>query len=71
MKRILRLSAVEDRTGLKHTAIYAWMAEGRFPRSVSLGNKAVGWLEDEIDAWIAARKAERDATALTKAEAEV
>jgi len=42
------------------------MAKGTFPKQVQLGPKAVGWIEAEIDAWIAARIAARD---LKKAEA--
>jgi prophage regulatory protein len=39
------------------------MAEGTFPKPVKLGPKAVGWVEEEIDAWIRARMAERDGKA--------
>jgi prophage regulatory protein len=60
MKRILRFAQVEDRTGLKHSAIYERMSEGTFPRPVALGLKARGWLESEITEWIEQRVAERD-----------
>lgn len=60
MKRILRRPEVESRTGLKCTAIYDGMAAGTFPRSVPITDKAVGWLESEINDWIAARIAARD-----------
>ena len=43
---------VKERTGLSRSTIYAKIAEGTFPRPVSLGARAVGWLESEIDAWI-------------------
>ena len=49
--RVLRLPEVQDRTGLSRTTIYAWMAEGRFPRPIPLGARAVGWIEAEVDAW--------------------
>jgi prophage regulatory protein len=60
MKRILRFAQVEDRTGLKHSAIYERIGEGTFPRPVPLGPKARGWLESEITEWIEQRIAERD-----------
>lgn len=60
MKRIIRLPAVQDKTGLKHSEIYDRIKLGTFPRQVPLGPKAVGWLEHEIDAWIEERAAERD-----------
>lgn len=59
MKRIIRLPTVQDKTGLKHSEIYARIALGTFPRQVPLGPKAVGWLEHEIDAWIEERAAAR------------
>lgn len=49
---ILRLPAVIATTGLSRSTIYARILEGTFPRQISLGPRAVGWLESEIDAWI-------------------
>jgi len=49
--RFLRLPEVEARTGLARPTIYVRMAEGSFPKSVSLGGRAVGWIEAEIDGW--------------------
>jgi prophage regulatory protein len=57
---VLRLPEVQKRTGKKHASIYAAIAAGTFPAPIPLGPKAVGWLSEEIDAWIAARIAERD-----------
>ena len=34
-------------------------SEGRFPKRIRLSERKVGWYEHEIDAWIAARAAER------------
>lgn len=50
--KILRLPAVQGRTGLSRSAIYFGISEGSFPRQVSIGARAVGWLEAEIDAWL-------------------
>lgn len=49
---ILRLPAVVAATGLSRSTIYARILEGTFPLQISLGPRAVGWLECEIDAWI-------------------
>jgi prophage regulatory protein len=54
---ILRRQEVEARTGLSRSTIYAWVKDGNFPAPISLGAKAVGWLEAEIEGWIAARVA--------------
>lgn len=51
--RLLRLPEVMARVGLRRSAIYQRMSEGRFPRSRSLGPKCAVWVEKEIDAWIA------------------
>lgn len=50
--RLLRLPEVIARVGLKRSAIYQRMTDGRFPRSRSLGPKCTVWIESEIDAWI-------------------
>ena len=52
---ILRRKQVEKRTGLSRSTIYLRIQEGTFPRPVNLGARAVGWLENEIDEWLAAR----------------
>ena len=50
--RLLRLPEVIDRVGLRRSAIYQRMSEGRFPKSRSLGPKCAVWVEAEIDRWI-------------------
>ena len=50
--RILRLPLVRERTGLSRSSIYLRISEGRFPRPISLGERAVGWLESEINEWL-------------------
>ena len=53
--RILRLPEVEKRTGRSRAAIYRDMDGGTFPLCFKIGERAVGWAESEVDAWIAAR----------------
>lgn len=50
--RLLRLPEVMARVGLRRSAIYQRMSEGRFPKSRSLGPKCAVWVEAEIDEWI-------------------
>ena len=52
---ILRRKTVEIRTGLSRSSIYQKMADGHFPKPVSIGARAVGWLESNINDWIADR----------------
>lgn len=60
-ERICRLPAVKAQTGLSRSTLYALMAEGRFPKPMKLGERAVGWSEAEIAARLECRKAARDA----------
>ena len=49
---ILRLPTVKNRTGLSRSTIYLRISMGTFPTPISLGGRAVGWIEDEIQNWI-------------------
>jgi prophage regulatory protein len=51
---ILRLSAVKARTGLSRSTIYQRIADGNFPKPVNLGARAVGWLETDVENFLAA-----------------
>lgn len=55
MQTILRLPAVKQRCGLSRSTIYLRVSQGAFPKPVSLGARAVGWLESEIEGWLASR----------------
>jgi prophage regulatory protein len=55
---ILRLRQVVARTGLSRSTIYERIHAGEFPAQISLGARAVGWLEADVEAWIA-RQVER------------
>jgi len=52
---ILRLALVKQRTGLSRSSIYSGVKQGTFPAQISLGPRAVGWLESSIDEWIQSR----------------
>jgi len=55
MNTILRLPKVIQRTGLSKSTIYAFVSHGKFPKPISLGERAVGWQESEISVWIEQR----------------
>ncbi|ELB2961609.1 AlpA family transcriptional regulator [Vibrio parahaemolyticus] len=52
MNRLLRLKEVMDVTALSHSAIYRKMNTGDFPQSVSIGDRAVAWVEKDVSDWI-------------------
>ena len=53
--RILRFHQVQARTGLSRSTIYRRLAGGSFPKPLSLGARAVGWIEVVVDEWIRQR----------------
>jgi prophage regulatory protein len=53
----LDLAEVIRRTGLSRSTIYNYISAALFPRPRKLGPRRVGWLEREINAWIAERPA--------------
>ena len=57
--RILRRTEVEAKTGFKRAHIYSLMKEGKLPKALRLGVRAVGWDSVEIEQWIADRLNER------------
>ncbi|GAD24679.1 AlpA family transcriptional regulator [Acidovorax sp. MR-S7] len=57
--RILRRAEVEAKTGFKRAHIYNLMKEGKFPKAMRLGVRAVGWDSVEIEQWITDRRNER------------
>lgn len=60
--RILRLPQVKERTNLSRSTIYALIKAGQFSAPISLGARAVGWLESDVSDFIEARvKASRKA----------
>ena len=48
----IRLKKVEDRTGLKKSMVYDLMSKDKFPKSIKIGDRAVAWIESEVDQWI-------------------
>ena len=48
---MLRFPTVKARTGLSRSTIYLRISRGTFPAPVSLGGRAVGWIEAEVHAW--------------------
>ena len=53
--RFLRTSEVVARTTLSRSTIWRKEKAGEFRARRRLGANAVGWLEDEVDEWLASR----------------
>lgn len=59
--KVLRLAQVIESTGLGRSTIYKYVAEGKFPVPLQLGERCVGWLESEVQQWIQSLVETRDA----------
>lgn len=53
--QILRLPEVCRATGLSRSMIYLLEAQRGFPSRVRIGTRAVGWIEGEVQSWLAER----------------
>lgn len=60
--RLIRLKEVMRVTGLARSTVYKYIAEEAFPKPVALGERCVGWVDDEVQDWIMARIEERNVT---------
>jgi prophage regulatory protein len=58
-RTLLRMPEVIRRTGSSTTDIYTGMKNGTFPKSVPIGRRSVGWVDEEVDDWIERRIALR------------
>ncbi|WP_423681811.1 MULTISPECIES: helix-turn-helix transcriptional regulator [unclassified Undibacterium] len=50
--RVIRLKEVIKKVGLSRSTIYNLIEDGRFPQRLQLLERAIGFYEHEVDAWI-------------------
>lgn len=62
MIQILRLNQVKEICGLSRSTIYAAVKRGEFPPPIPLGARAIGWLSNELDAWVQSKAARTGTT---------
>lgn len=58
--RIIREKECKLITGIPTSTRYEMIRKGKFPRPIKLGERAVGWIYQEVCDFIEERKAERD-----------
>lgn len=59
--RLLSKKAVREKVLYSPAHIARLEAAGKFPKRVQLGPGRVGWVDQEVEDWLKARIAERDA----------
>ncbi len=62
---VIRPKATAIKCGVAPITIHRWATDPKysylnFPRKISLGDNSVGFIEEEVDAFLEARAAERD-----------
>lgn len=50
--KLIRLSAVINKTGYSKSWIYKLIKNKQFPQPIKIGSRAVAFIEGEIDEWI-------------------
>lgn len=53
--QIIDLTQLMNKVPLGKSTIYAYVKAGKMPAPIKLGDRAVGWIEAEIDAWLKER----------------
>ena len=51
-ERILRISAVLERTGLSRSTLYRKVQDGTFPKQVRIAVRCAGWRESAVECWL-------------------
>lgn len=52
---IMRIREVMETVGIGRATIYRLLSRGDFPKPLKLGERSIGWREDEIQNWIEGR----------------
>jgi prophage regulatory protein len=57
--RAIRMPEIQNRTGLSKTHIYRLIKLGQFPKPFKLSERAIAFLESDIDLWLEGRRSGR------------
>ena len=62
-QQLLRVAPTRAKAGFpSNSSLYNAMEHAGFPRPIKIGERAVAWIEEEVDRWIEAQRAKRDAS---------
>jgi prophage regulatory protein len=56
---IIRMPQTVQKTGLSRSTIYLLEARGDFPKKINLSPRTMGFMESEVDTWLADKAASR------------
>lgn len=60
-KSVISMDEVLTRTGLSRSMLYKLLRKDKFPHPTPMSNRAVGWFETDVESWLQAGKATRQA----------
>jgi prophage regulatory protein len=41
--------------GVSRSTVFRWVRDKQFPKPINLGKNSVGWLEEQVEAWLESR----------------
>ena len=59
MDQIIRKPELFSKLSLSDATIWRMEKSGKFPRRIKLGGNSVGWFENEVEAWLLKKSADR------------
>jgi prophage regulatory protein len=59
MDQIIRKPELFSKLSLSDATIWRMEKSGKFPRRIKLGGNSVGWFENEVEAWLSKKSADR------------
>lgn len=48
---LMKLTELCDQLAVSRGSIYRWLNEGKFPRPIRIGERAVRWRAEDVEAW--------------------
>ncbi len=60
--RIIRPGSLMEELGVNRHGLKIMREREGFPNPIRLGARSIGYLRDEVESWVEARKAQRDAS---------
>lgn len=64
MDQIIRKPELFSKLSLSDATIWRMEKSGKFPQRIKLGGNSVGWFENEVEAWLLKKSADRLAQAI-------
>jgi prophage regulatory protein len=63
--RVLSINELKPLKGIRYSKphLYRLIKVGKFPKPIELGENCIAFVESEVDAWLEAKLADRDAKA--------